>query len=188
MSANAGCSKDVATDASNQVGLRAAPQRFAFSEGRLSDLKPQGRTAYVYDAKCHGLAVRITGKAKSFCFYGRLHRRVVRITLGRVGRLALADARNAVGRIRGDAAKGLDVVASRKALATKNAKGELVRERFERFLAGDRHRPKTAKDYRSLWERHIAPTLGKKAVEEVAPADVQALHLSVANRVGRGKN
>ena len=166
---------------------RAAPLRFPFTEARLSELKPKGRTTYCYDVKCQGLAVRTTPKAKTFCFYGRLHNKVVRITLGRVGRLSLTDARNAIERIRGDAAKGIDVVAARKALATKKPTAEQLGHRFERFLAGDRHRPKTVKDYRSLWTLHIAPTLANKAVDDIQPEDLQKLHAAVASRVGSGK-
>ena len=119
--------------------------------------------------------------------HGRLHNKVVRITLGRVGRLSLTDARNAVERIRGDAAKGIDVVAVRKALASKKPTAERLEDRFERFLAGDRHRPKTVKDYRSLWTLHIAPTLANKAVDDIQPEDLQKLHAAVASRVGSGK-
>ena len=177
----------LAYEKGEQSRERVAPLRFPFTEARLSELKPKGRTTYCYDFKCQGLAVRTTPKAKTFCFYGRLHNKVVRITLGRVGRLSLTDARNAVERIRGDAAKGIDVVAVRKALATKKPTAERLADRFERFLAGDRHRPKTVKDYRSLWTLHIAPTLANKAVDDIQPEDLQKLHAAVASRVGSGK-
>ena len=157
MSVNGGRSTSVAksvalrTTRERQQLERSAPERFPFTEARLSELRPNGRTAYYYDVKCQGLAVRTTANTKTFCFYGRLHSKVVRITLGRVGRLSLMDARNAVGRIRGDAAKGIDVVVARKALATKKPAAERLADRFERFVGSDRHRPKTVKDYRSLW-------------------------------------
>ena len=77
----------LAYETGEQSRERVAPLRFPFPpRPRLSDLKPKGRTTYCYDFKCQGLAVRTTLKAKTFCFYGRLHRRrIMGISLGTGG-------------------------------------------------------------------------------------------------------
>ena len=49
----------LAYETGEQSPERVAPLRFPFTEARLSDLKPKGRTTYCYDVKCQGLAVAI---------------------------------------------------------------------------------------------------------------------------------
>jgi hypothetical protein len=81
--------------------------------------------------------------------------------------LHLAKARAAVDKIRGDVALGIDVVAEWKALRKRDLDRKTLDQAFADFIAGDRHKPKTLRDYRSLWKLYVAGSLGRKPVEDV---------------------
>jgi integrase len=135
-----------------------------------------GAPEYVYDSDKPGLALRLTsGGARTFVFVGRLHGKVSRITLGRLEALSLAKARAAVDKIRGDLALGIDVLAQRKALREQDADRRPLNDVFAQFIAGARHKSKTARDYNNLWSLHIAPKLGKKAVDAITVEDMTRL-------------
>ena len=110
-------------------------------------------------------------------------RKVERITLGRMGQLSLASARAAVDKIRGDVALGIDVTGTRKALRLKQRGGRTLHETFADFVAGDRHKPKTALDYENLWTLYLG-RLGARRVEDVTADDIRRLHISVCEAVG----
>jgi integrase len=161
-----------------------------FTQTKLEALRHHGGSPeYVYDRDKPGLAVRLTsGGARTFVFVGRLHGKVTRITLGRVEALPLNKARSAIDKIRGDVALGLDVVAQRKSLRRVEAARTTLDQVFGQFVAGNRHRPKTARDYHSLWGLYVASGLGKKAAEAITDDDVKKLHAQVAATViGRRK-
>jgi integrase len=152
---------------------------------KLEALRHGGNSPeYVYDQDKPGLAVRLTsGGARTFVFVGRLHGKVTRITLGRIEALPLNKARSAIDKIRGDVALGLDVVAQRKSLRRAEAARTILDQAFDQFVAGNRHRPKTARDYYSLWTLYVASGLGKKAVDAITSDDVKKLHAQVAATV-----
>lgn len=60
--------------------------------------------------------------------------------------LHLAKARAAVDKIRGDVALGVDVVAEWKALRKRDLDRKTLDQAFADFIAGERHKPKTARD------------------------------------------
>jgi integrase len=79
-------------------------------------------------------------------------------------------------------------VAQRKLLRRAASARTTLDQAFGQFVAGNRHRPKTACDYHSLWGLYVASGLGKKAVEGITSDDVKKLHAQVAATVvGRRK-
>lgn len=169
---------------------KAKAKKIKFTQMKLEALlHGGGPPEYVYDRDKPGLAVRLTsGGARAFVFVGRLHGKVTRITLGRVEALPLNKARSAIDKIRGDVALGLDVVAQRKSLRRSEAARTILDQAFRHFVAGNRHRPKTARDYHGLWRLYVASGLGKKAVDAVTSDDLKKLHAQVAAAViGRRK-
>jgi integrase len=160
-------------------------KKFKFTESRVEGLRysGDGSAVYVYDTEKPGLSVRLTsGGTRTFVFVGRIHGRVTRITLGRVKSLSLAKARAAVDKIRGDVALGIDVLGERRALR-RGIDRKTLNEAFEEFLAGGRHKPKTARDYNNLRSLYITPKLGKKAVKEITGDDAKRAHAEAAARV-----
>src|SRR4051794_13385088 len=136
---------------------KSKARKFKFTEIKIGGLRHSGGgPEYVYDTERPGLALRLTsGGAHTFVFVGRLHGKVERVTLGRAGQLSLASARAAVDKIRGDAALGIDVIGTRKALRLKQRGGRTLHEAFADFVAGDRHKAKTAVDYKNLWSLYL---------------------------------
>ena len=60
-----------------------------------------------------------------------------------------------------------------------------VADLADRFLEGYvavRCKPGTAKNYRLAIQHHILPALGKKALKDVGPEDVTALHHALRDR------
>ena len=119
-------------------------------------------------------------------FVGRLHGRVApRFPLGRVGSLSLAKARAAVDKIRGDAALGIDVIAERKALRKRESERKTLDQAFAEFVAGGRHKPKTARDYRILWALHVTGKFSSKSVKDLTAEDIKKLHAKYRRGCGR---
>ena len=61
----------------------------------------------------------------------------------------------------------------------KPAPEPTVADLAERFLKNHvavRSRPNTARNYRMAIQHHVLPALGEKALKDVAPEDVTALH------------
>jgi hypothetical protein len=173
---------------SNRPSNKSKAKRVNFTQMRVEALHHSGKgrkPEYVYDAGKPGLAIRLTtAGARTYVFVGRLHGKLApRIPLGRVEGLKLAKARAAIDKIRGDAALGIDVVAERKALKQQAADRETLDQAFAEFVAGERHRPKTVRDYRCLWALYVAGTLGSKIVSEVTAEDVKKLHVKTAAAV-----
>lgn len=168
---------------------KAKARKIKFTQTKLEALRHRGGSPeYVYDQDKPGLAVRLTsGGARTFVFVGRLHGKVARITLGRIEALPLNKARSAIDKIRGDIALGLDVVAQRKSLRQVEAARTTLDQAFGQFVAGNRHRPKTARDYHSLWCLYVADGLSKKPVAAITGDDVKKLHAQVAATVIRRK-
>jgi Arm DNA-binding domain len=177
---NASCCNGVAKSKRGPISSTRAGQHKArkirFTQTKIEALRHGGGSPeYVYDLEKPGLAIRLTPGARTFVFVGRLHGKVTRITLGRVEALPLNKARSAIDKIRGDVALGLDVVAQRKSLRRATPARTTLDEAFGQFVAGNRHRPKTARDYRSLWALYVANGLGKKALETINGDDVNKL-------------
>jgi integrase len=139
----------------------------------------------VYDKGKPGLAIRLTARGvRTYVFVGRLHGKLApRRPLGRVESLHLAKARAAIDKIRGDVALGIDVVAEWKALRKRELDRKTLDQAFADFIAGERHKPKTVRDYKSLWTRYVAGSLGKKPIEDVTTEDVRKVHATTAAAV-----
>jgi integrase len=170
----------------DRVSNKNKAKKIAFTQARVEALRYSGATQpeYVYDKGKPGLAIRLTpGGARTWVFVGRLHSKFARFSLAPVHSLTLAKARVAVDSIRGDAAKGVDVVSQRKALRQAEATRTNLDQAFTEFTAGERHRGKTVRDYRCLWALYVAGTLGNKSVTDITAADIRKIHAKAAAAV-----
>lgn len=131
-----------------------------------------GHKSYLVQYRIPGLGRR--GQAK-------------RITLGAHGELTPAEARKLARRELGKVAHGSDPAADRAARRAAATMREFGNSYLEDV--GVRKKPSTAAEYRRMWEKHVIPALGIKAVREVTTADVRRLHRAMhgtpylANRV-----
>ena len=168
-----------------RASTKAKAKKIKFTQAKVEALRHRGvAPEYIYDLHKPGLAVRLTsGGARTFVFVGRLHGKVQRITLGRVESLTLAKARGGVDKIRGDIALGLDVIAQRRALRDGNSRRKTLQEAFEEFVAGERHKPKTRRDYQNLWKLYVADGLGKRSIQDITGEDTRKVHAQVTAAV-----
>ena len=167
---------------------KSKAKKLNFTQARVEGLRHSGvgpEPEYVYDKGKPGLAIRLTARGvRTYVFVGRLHGKLApRRPLGRVELLHLAKARAAVDKIRGDVALGIDVVAEWKALRKRELDRKTLDQAFADFIAGERHKPKTVRDYRSLWKLYVAGSLGRKPVEDVTAEDARKLHANTAAAV-----
>jgi len=129
-------------------------QRFSFTAARLEAVPPPLSGAIqVYDSTTPGLAMRVTkAGARTFVVFRRIRGRPVRMKLGSVGSLSIPDARKAAQQIAGRAAAGVDVVAER---AAARARGRTIGNAFTTWLSFAKHRKRSWRDDKRLWELWI---------------------------------
>lgn len=121
--------------------------------------KKGGHKSYLVQYRIPGLGRRSTAK---------------RITLGAHGELTPEEARRLAKRELGKVAHGSDPAADRTARRTAATMRELGAAYLEDVRV--RKKPSTTAEYRRMWEKHVLPALGTKAVREVSQADVRRLH------------
>ena len=134
-------------------------------------LKADGKDAIFWDADLAGFGVRVhtTGR-KLYIVQSRGPAGLKRVTLGRVGTKTV-DVR------RREAAEVIDRI--KRGEDPKPAPEPTVADLAERCLKNHvevRCKPGTAKNYRMALQNHILPALGKKALKDIEPEDVAALH------------
>jgi integrase len=128
--------------------------RFPFTLSRLQSVPvPPVGAVQVYDEITPGLALRVTkAGAKTFVLFRRFSGRTVRMKLGTLGSMSIPGARKAAQQIVGRAAAGIDVVAERVAARTK---GRTVADAYSAWLASARHRKRSWKRDKRLFELWI---------------------------------
>lgn len=151
----------------------APPKRF--TEKALAQLPPSAKRYTVYDPKlpAFGLRVEPTG-VRTFQLSYRVGGRLRMATLGRLGRVTLAQARKEARNMIGQAAHGKDPLAAKDAAKA----AEPVRTALKQWLTEHveaRRKPTTLRLYQ-LVASHITTTLGSVPVGQLTTADVIRLH------------
>jgi len=162
-------------------------QRIAFTESRLEKLAPPAKGAvYVYDTEEPGLCVRLTPGTASYVFYRWHNGRPGRITIGKVGKIKLREARQIAAGYRGDLARRVDVFAE-----ARKAKGALpavtLADAFDALVQRADMRPSTRRDYESLW-KHVPAGIKRQPVGEVGAAEIGRLHTAIGAKHARTAN
>ena len=137
-------------------------------------LKADGKDAIFWDRDLAGFGIRVhtTGR-KLYIVQSRGPAGLKRITLGRVGNEPIdkhrREAAVVIDRIkRGEVPKPPEP-------APEPTVADLA-ERCLKHHVAVRCKPRTAKNYRMAIQHHILPALGTKALKDVTPEDVTALH------------
>lgn len=158
----------------------------------VDSLRPAAARYDVYDADLKGFVVRVmTDGSKTFSVVYRAGSGRTapkrRVTLGRYGTLTVEEARLAARKALAEVATGGDP--ANAIAAGKRAPSMAV---FGADFLADvdaRLKPGTAREYRRMWDRHVAPSWATKRVADVGVADVTRLHRALhatpyhANRV-----
>ena len=137
-------------------------------------LKAEGKDAIFWDRDLAGFGVRVhtTGR-KLYIVQSRGPAGLKRVTLGRVGN-------DPIDKHRREAAVVIDrIKRGEEPFPPEPAPEPTVADLADRFLekfVAVRCKPSTAKNYRLTIQHQILPALGTKALKEVGPEDVTALH------------
>lgn len=165
---------------------KVARERFPFTEERVraSFLPPSG-VRYVYDAKCPGLALRLTAQRRVYCLVKKIAGKTTRITLGRADVLRLSDAREAVADLAGRLARGENLGAKTSPVTTapnlQAAFDDFVNRRTDM-------RPSTRRDYSGLWVNHVPEKLKRRSIDQIDKVALSELHASIGRTHRRTAN
>jgi integrase len=138
----------------------------------LERLKPPavGQVDY-FDSAYPGLALRITAKGvKSWTYFGRVHGKIKRATLGRSPDLSLAKARRKAGETADAMRQGIDPAAA------KRAQRAAVRDNFEgvltEWLKRDQAENRSHAEVKRLIERETLPAWRGRLMSNITRRDV----------------
>lgn len=154
------------------------------SKSAVDALTPGGRDAYLWDDEIPGFGVKCTPAGrKVFLVQYKAGGRTRRYTIGAHGALTAEGARKIAGKI--DAAIRLEQdpqgeKQAKKAAARRDRAVDVLFEEFLTEMTARKWKPRTAAEYRRLWERFIRPAMGSKKAADIRRIDVTRLHLSLA--------
>jgi integrase len=149
-------------------------RRINFTDKRVRALAvPPKGAAYTYDEEVPSLAVRVTAKGvRTFIVTCRVHGKSHRITLGRVDKLRLSDARDEAKAIAAVIAANGDPVLERKAARQQQMTFTEIWTDW-RCQSWHRLRPTTRIAVDLCWRREIEPRFGKVAVVDLTRGQLQ---------------
>ena len=122
---------------------------------------------FVRDSELPGFALRVTKASKSFIFEKRIHGRMRRVTLGRLGILTADEARERAISMAAEISKG----AVPERLRKRRTFGELSDLYLERHVPGKR----SARNDRAVLRNHLSGWR-PRALSEITPHDLERLH------------
>jgi integrase len=126
-----------------------------------------------------GVAAFATGR-KTYCVQYRQLGRTRRASIGEHGRLTPDEARSEAKKLLGDAARGLDPIATRKAARAVPLFREIADEFMHAHIAAKR-KPLTFESYETLLRLHILPAIGTLRMTEIRRADISKMHSGAAH-------
>lgn len=151
------------------------------TDTKIRNLKPTGKLYKLPDRD--GLYVAVTPSgAVSFRYNYRLHGRQETIIFGKYGILSLAEAREKL-------MEAKKLLAAGKSPAQEKARDKARVQGLETFgawagkwLAGHRMADSTRDMRRSVYQRELEPTFGKRKLSEIAPEDLRLLTDAIVER------
>ena len=134
---------------------------------------------FIRDSEQPGFALRVTKGTKSFVLEKRVHGRMRRMTLGRVGRLSLEEARHQALKMAEDISRG----AVPEPLRTRPTFGELA----DLYL--DRHVPhkRSGRNDRAVLRNYLASWRSRK-LTEIGREEIESLHKTIGQRAAYQAN
>ena len=119
--------------------------------------KPGDKSAYLWDDRVRGLALRVRGSSKTFMLKAKIHGRTRWIRIGRYGELTLTQARQIARKHVAEIAMGEDPTEKRRQRITVAVLAAMWEAKEALHL-----KPATQSAYRLALRAHILPKLGKR--------------------------
>lgn len=142
---------------------------------------PANGNRVTYDSEIKGFGVRVTAAgARAFVLNYRVAGRERRITIGSYPDWSTSAARDEAKALKQQIDRGEDPLAEREAQRTAPTMNELIQQFKEDYLP--RKRPSTIAQYTLILDKHVAPKLGPKKVEDITHPDIDALHRAISRR------
>ena len=134
---------------------------------------PAGRDVIHFDAEIprYGVRVKPSGVKTYVLQYRNKFGQARRFTIGRVGDLTPAQARDRALILRGEIATGADPSAQRRVDRKAPTVGALCDEYLE--AAKGRLKPNSIRTHRAGLVHHVKPLLGSKPIATLTPADIE---------------
>lgn len=161
-----------------------ANNRLVFTKRAVEKLRApaNGRDTY-HDLRTPGLQLRVTANGvKTFSLFRRVNGQPTRIGIGTFPSVTVEQARESADRLNGSIANGVNPAEKRRAQRDAPTLGEVFEEYIETPTRGKAKRPrspKTTKDYRWQFGKHLAAWKNRK-LSQISRADLERLH----NQIG----
>jgi Arm DNA-binding domain len=156
---------------------RRALRKLNLTELYVRKVKPEAAAFVVWDARQHGLAMRVQpGGSKAWkCIYSR-HGRPRWLHIGDAGAIGLSDARTLAAEAMLAVARGHDPAAEKKAERSKGTFAELAERYVEQWAK--RHN-KSWRQADALVRRHALPRWGKLQAATITRSDIKTMMASI---------
>lgn len=165
--------------------------KIKFTAAAIERLKPPavGQTDY-FDAAYPALALRVTANGvRSWVYFGRVHGKIKRATLGRFPDLSLAKARQKAGETADTMRQGVDPAAAKRAAraAPKDHFETVADEWLKRDQAGNRSHGEVKRtidrDVKPLWKGRPVTSISRRDVLELIDKIADRGAVTLARRV-----
>lgn len=160
------------------------------SKPLITALTPTDQEIVVWDDSLPGFGLRAKPSgAKTFIIqYRNRAGRSRRLSIGKLGKVTLDQARKEAVRLMGQVALGHDPAEEKRRLLRSETVAQLAKVYMSEHCAG-RCKPRTIAAHTWLLDKFIKPRLGKRRLLDLRPADIAKLHTDLqatpynANRV-----
>jgi integrase len=162
---------------------KSEPMKAKLTKRTVDAVRVAASDVLVWDSELRGFGMKVTPQNRRVFvaqyWAPQLHRTRRRVTLGAYGALTVDDARAAAQRILGRVANGEDPAAE-LASGRRAARDETVATVAAVYLEemALKLKPRTAAEYRRVFNAYIVPALGRKPVAQLSSREIAALHLS----------
>lgn len=136
-----------------------------------------------FDAAYPALALRVTQNGvRSWVYFGRVHGKLKRATLGRYPDIGLKAARILAGETAQSMLQGVNPAQAKRAARAETGDRDLVATVVRDWLARAQSKNKSLRNVTRIFERRVLPAWGERKIKSIARRDVIELVDAVADR------
>ena len=146
--------------------------RMKFTTAAIERLKPPrgGQTDH-FDTAYPALALRVTAHGvRSWVYFGRVHGKIKRATLGRYPDLSLLQARRKAGETADSMRQGIDPAAAKR--AARNAVRDSFAAVADEWLKRDQSKNRSHAEVKRVLERDVKPAWDGRLITSITRRDV----------------